>query len=125
MRASEKSGVQLLVRQYLQLRGWRVHRLQSDLRPGIGAHNADREEPGTPDLLAWHPDPLRFVYIECKRRGSKPSPVQDLWIWDARKRGITVLVVDSLESLVDQLHEATRQGCAECGAPSPTSCACG
>ena len=107
LRPREKDAVQLAVRQHLQCRGWRVHRLTSDLRPGVGAHAADREAPGTPDLLALRNDtgPMgvdgapvwahaRAVYIECKLTGGKLRPSQRIMHAHLRAQGYRVLVVE-------------------------------
>ena len=113
-RGKEKDCVQLAVRQYLELRGWRVHRLTSDLRPGVGAHRADREPAGTPDLVAIkiecgtvpedggtlirHVVAYRVRYIECKRSGETLSPVQRAMHDHLRAQGYRVITVTGADA---------------------------
>lgn len=121
-RGKEKDCVQLAVRQKLQLLGYRVHRLTSDLRPGIGAHRADREPAGTPDLVAiqFLPQLLNaaqliahlggtsalceVLYIETKRAGCKLNPAQAAMHIHLRRHGyrvITVTGANAAEAVAD------------------------
>lgn len=48
-----------------------------------------------PDRLFILPDGKGVFFIEFKRRGSKPTPGQEVEIYKIRKMGITVAVVDN------------------------------
>jgi len=87
---------------YLRLYGWRVHRLEADLR-GPKARSK-REEAGTPDYIAvrQRADAVGcdVWYVEVKRPGGRLRRSQQVWIEDARRRGWQVAVASSVEDLV-------------------------
>lgn len=105
---------------WLRAHGWRVERLMADqytIKARCPACTCffdvqatprapeKQTEPGTPDYAAlWCKKGIhRFTYLEFKRPGGKLRKSQEIWIADARKRGWPCLVVDSLESLKEQL----------------------
>ena len=87
---------------YLRLHGWRVHRLEADLRGPKAL--VKREEVGTPDYIAVRQrepfGPCHCWYIEVKRPGGKLRKSQEIWIADARRRGWNVAVASSIEDLI-------------------------
>jgi hypothetical protein len=87
---------------YLRLRGWRIHRLEADLR-GPRA-SVKREEAGTPDYIALRQradgSACDVWYVEVKRAGGRLRRSQQIWIEDARKRGWQVVVASSVEDLI-------------------------
>jgi hypothetical protein len=89
---------------YLRLHGWRVHRLEADLR-GPRAR-VKREEAGTPDYIAVRnssgPGSTCDVwYVEVKRPGGRLRRSQQIWIEDARRRGWNVAVASSIDDLLE------------------------
>ena len=87
---------------YLRLHGWRVHRLEADLRSPKAL--SKREEVGTPDYIAVrqraHGAGCDVWYVEIKRSGGRLRRSQQIWIEDARRRGWRVVVASSVEDLV-------------------------
>jgi len=61
--------------------------------------------PGTPDLYARHQRLGRY-WIEVKRPGKEPSPVQLAWHADERACGGTVIVATSVADVLDGLRAA-------------------
>jgi hypothetical protein len=103
MRPTENQIAQQVV-DYLRLRGWRVHRLEADLR-GPRAR-VKREEAGTPDYIAVRhssgPGSTCDVwYVEVKRPGGRLRRSQQIWIEDARRRGWNVAVASSIDDLLE------------------------
>jgi alpha-amylase/alpha-mannosidase (GH57 family) len=104
-RPTENQIAQQIV-DYLRLRGWRVHRLEADLR-GPKAR-VKREEPGTPDYIAVRTATgvasfvrgYDVVYIEVKRPGAKLRRSQEIWISQARDEGWDVVVATGVEDLI-------------------------
>jgi len=101
MRPTENQIAQQIC-DYLRLHGWRVHRLEADLR-GPRAR-VKREEIGTPDYIAVRQcadgPGCDVWYVEVKRPGGRLRRSQQIWIDDARKRGWNVVVASSVEDLV-------------------------
>lgn len=96
---------------YLKVHGYRVHRLEADMYGP--KHATKREEVGTPDYIAmrWYAPTLEGnagysygFYLELKRPGGSLRKAQEIWIADARKRGIPVAVCDSLEALQEYME---------------------
>jgi hypothetical protein len=87
---------------YLRLRGWRVHRLEADIRGPKPL--SKREEAGTPDYIAVRQcadgSACDVWYIEVKRPGGRLRRSQQVWIEDARQRGWQVVVASSVEDLI-------------------------
>ena len=89
---------------YLRLHGWRVHRLEADLR-GPKARSK-REDAGTPDYIAVRQrggpgSSYEVWYLEVKRPGARLRRSQEIWIADARKRGWNVAVASSIDDLLE------------------------
>jgi hypothetical protein len=107
--------------------GWRVERLRADKYnrkcPKCGHEVQTQErakvkltEDGTPDYLALRfasPPPSapkwlcrfpRAFYLELKRPGGKLRKAQEIWIEDARKRGIPVCVADGIDALTEYME---------------------
>ena len=116
-RAQPEKAIQKSIRDYLTLHGWQVHRLTADIRPDAPhVHAADKEEPGTPDLLAFAGSPYNgyfrladgelrgvasalIVYIEVKRPGEKLSKAQEIWHAAMRADEWTVIVAHGIEDV--------------------------
>jgi hypothetical protein len=58
--------------------------------------------PGSADIIACFPGG-RFVAIECKRPGEKPTPAQRAWLEKVSRLGGIAIAVDSAKSLLEQL----------------------
>ena len=65
--------------------------------PATGGYGSS----GTPDFLVCYRG--RFIGLECKANGNKPTALQEKNLQDIRKNGGTAFVVD--ESNVDVLRE--------------------
>lgn len=96
MRDKTETEIQAEIREYLQLSGWLVYRMNSGGRRGrVTLHPA-----GTPDLLALKNG--RVVWIEVKKPGEKPSNIQlevhDLLI-ENRFEVIIATSIDDVERL--------------------------
>lgn len=122
--ATPEKSVEAAIRTMLELRGWRVHKI--DVMRGVtvvykkkgGGESRRRFSEGTkgqPDLLAvrpWShrpcPNPGHSVlYIECKRpRGGKLSAAQIAAHAVLRKDGFVVIVPTSWPDAVAQAREA-------------------
>lgn len=104
--------VQTQCNNYLRLKGWYCERLNAGQYP-IGAGASRRYvmgvAKGTPDALAFrlHPsgDGVRLWFIEYKRAGNKPTPLQAEKMAELEDFGALCSVVHSLEECVEQ--EAT------------------
>ena len=100
-RPTENQVAQQVV-DYLRVHGWRVHRLEADLRGPKAL--VKREEVGTPDYIAVRQradgSACDVWYVEVKRPGGRLRRSQQIWIADARKRGWQVVVASSIEDLV-------------------------
>jgi len=87
---------------YLRLRGWRVHRLEADVRGPKAL--SKREEIGTPDYIAVRQcadgTGCDVWYVEVKRPGGRLRRSQQIWIEDARRRGWNVAVASSIDDLI-------------------------
>jgi len=102
MRPTENQIAQQVV-DYLRLHGWRVHRLEADLR-GPKAR-PKREDAGTPDYIAIRQrggpgSSYEVWYLEVKRPGARLRRSQEIWIADSRERGWNVAVASSIDDLI-------------------------
>lgn len=59
-------------------------------------------EVGIPDRLVILPGG-RYIFVELKREGEKPRPIQDYRIQQLMYLGCSVLIIDSLEDVRDLL----------------------
>lgn len=105
-KATIEKSVESEIRTMLELRGWRVHKI--DVMRGVTVDYGDRGRrrfsegtPGQPDLIAvrpWLTKPYpntvdQVLYIECKRpRGGKLSAAQIAAHAALRKDGFKVIV---------------------------------
>lgn len=76
----KESAIQSAIRKRLENDGWLVNKLILTSKPG------------TPDLIA-HKDG-RTIYIEVKRPGEKPRPLQAHRMEQIRRQGIEVYTID-------------------------------
>ncbi len=115
LRPTESQIAQQIV-DYLRLHGWRVHRLEADIR-GPKAR-PKREDIGTPDYIAVRQcagpgGAFDVWYVEVKRPGGRLRRSQQIWIDDARKRGWNVAIASS----IDDLLAAGMPGLDDCASP--------
>jgi hypothetical protein len=98
--------VQAQIKQYLQLNGWLVLRLNSGAIPaeykGKRRFIRFNDQPGCSDLLALKDGVAAF--IECKRPGKKATAEQESFLEEVRKHGGIAFVADSLDSLLSNLQ---------------------
>lgn len=80
--------------QALETWGWTVYRMNSGRKGGIRLHKKH-----TPDLLAQRKG--RSVWIEMKKPGSEPNEGQLKRHEELRADGFTVLVLHSLDELME------------------------
>lgn len=81
----KESKIQARVRRILEDDGWLVNKLILTSKPG------------TPDLIA-HKDG-RTIYIEVKRPGERPRPLQTHRMEQIRRQGIEVYTIDDPNEL--------------------------
>ena len=94
---SAEGDVQEAVVKLLRTAGWDVTITSVDRRTRIQTR-------GLPDLYCRHPGKQERMWVECKAPGKEPSATQAVWIGVERRCGGRVLVVDSLDSLEEQLR---------------------
>jgi Holliday junction resolvase len=89
--------------QYLTLRGFVPIRTNSGalvLQNGNGKTRVVKMgQKGTPDIIACSPDG-RFVAIECKVRGNKPTPAQKEFLNRLARNRAHVIVAYSIDDLI-------------------------
>jgi Holliday junction resolvase len=98
-----ESKVQRQIIRYLEDAGWYVVKILQTTKNGwpdlqalrLGPHEAY----GDIDIGR---QPI-IIFIEVKRPGTKPTPLQLIRHEELRSRGFRVIVADSLESLIEQL----------------------
>lgn len=103
-KATRESSVEQEIRTMLELRGWRVHKI--DVMRGVTVEYGSRGKrrftegfPGQPDMLAVRPDAA--IYIECKRpKGGRLSTMQAAAHAVLRRDGFTVIVARCWEDVV-------------------------
>jgi hypothetical protein len=106
MKLSERQVAQVCL-DYLRCHGWTVHRLTADSYDGHRHKAHEQVEAGTPDYAVVYscgPRPTTF-YLETKKTGGKLRRSQEIWIADARRRGIPVCVADSYDALTQWMRE--------------------
>lgn len=87
-----ESAVQARVRRYLEKCGWLVWK----------NHGSAFSEIGLPDLMALKDG--RFLGIEMKKPGGRPTKKQLRWIQRINDHGGVAAVVDNLEDLKELLR---------------------
>lgn len=96
----------------LEFHGWLV--LHTNKFCGAKVASQGAIQPGMPDLQArrpaeWRDGPIKraangaylweIIWVECKRPGGKVSTVQATWHQLAQKRGETVIVAESIDTV--------------------------
>lgn len=64
---------------------------------------------GVSDILALLRDG-RTLIVEAKRQGNTPTPAQERFMEEVRKRGHLVIAADCLEDVEQALEDASRRG---------------
>lgn len=82
---------------YLLAYGWRALRNQVTVVHAGGGSAFKVGEKGMCDWLFLHYGCSLILWIEFKKKGKKPSPVQAEWQAYERVRGATVITVDDFE----------------------------
>jgi hypothetical protein len=92
-----ESKIQRQIILWLEAKGWYVVKILQTTKNGW------------PDLQALKLDDSEYypkskiIFIEVKRPGQKPTPLQLIRHEELRSRGFHVIVADSLESLIEQI----------------------
>lgn len=87
-----ETEIQSEIREYLQLCGWTVYRMNSGRKGGMLLHRK-----GTPDLLAMRKG--KSVFIEVKRPGYKPTKDQVEEHKRINDNGFAVVIADSIDAV--------------------------
>lgn len=87
-----ENDIQKEIREFMQLHGWLVFRMNAGRRGGAQLCPA-----GTPDLLCLKNG--RVLFIEVKRPGQKPSKVQKEFHELLMGNGFTVIVACDIDDL--------------------------
>ena len=106
----KESEIQKSIIEYLRLKGWYVQRLNSGMahiKTGLDKSRWIRlSEAGTPDILAFHAcgccvneSAVDLYFIEVKRPGKNPTPIQIAKMEELKAYGSKCLVVHSLTEL--------------------------
>ena len=79
IKISEKDN-QNLFRQYLEIKGFSVYRVNNIATPIIDKgkifYRKGVQKKGLPDLIAIHPTKKLIIFVECKSSTGTPSPEQ-------------------------------------------------
>jgi Holliday junction resolvase len=96
-----ESKVQRQIIRYLEDAGWYVVKILQTTKNGWPDLQALRlKEWRTKDFIQYRGV---ILFIEVKRPGTKPTPLQLIRHEELRSRGFRVIVADSLESLIEQI----------------------
>lgn len=128
-----ENDIQRAIVDLLVAYGWQVHRLQAGLAVASGKV-IKLGEKGQPDLLAIRSRTIEVldtiegvmvktalklvydcVYIEVKAPRGRLRSDQELWITEARRRGLAVIVVRSVDDLAAQMAGLAMDGYARHG----------
>ena len=60
---------------------------------------------GIPDLYTCHAVHRQQIWIECKKPGGKLRPAQERWLARTQASGALCLVIDSVDSLMNNLQK--------------------
>jgi len=100
-----EAEIQRSIMDYLTMKGWYVLRLNSGMQvinqPGQARRVMHAAAAGTPDLLALRHDHAP-LFIEVKRPGKKPTPVQQAMMGTLIDHGATCLVATSVDDVQDE-----------------------
>ena len=106
------------VMQLLQAHGFQVFRRNT----GAMTSNYTRKDgstrerfvrfsvPGMADIWGWQALTGRHIEVEVKRRGVKPTPLQEQWLQSARDGGVIAFWCDSMEMAEEELAGASKLG---------------
>lgn len=115
---SERS-IQNSIIEYLQLKGWYVHRINSGMIPMSykGKQRMIRLGSGMPDLMAFKENlvpvtqalplkinSLKLLFIEVKIPGKDATPIQKAKMEELEVHGARCLTIHSLEELQTELQ---------------------
>ena len=93
-----ETQIQKDIIEYLHARNIRAWRTNS----GKARYNIKLAPNGTPDIIGYLPGG-KFLGIEVKKPGCKPSEEQLKWHADAQEQGCAIIVAHSLDDVVRRL----------------------
>jgi hypothetical protein len=102
-----ESKVQRQIIRYLEDAGWYVVKILQTTKngwPDLQAHRLQEFDIIDGNPLFYNTRTYgETSFVEVKRKGEKPTPLQLIRHEELRSRGFRVIVADSLESLIEQL----------------------
>lgn len=115
----EKDIQRVLLTYLRSVLGWPVVRINSGgMRRGKSFYRFN-DTAGVSDIVGLIPPAGRFLAIEVKRPGGRPTEQQRQWLDAVRAAGGVGLVVTGLDDLRQQLRELVVLETASTGGPSP------
>jgi len=96
-----EAQIQQSIIQYLTLKGWHVLRQNAGALLNPQGRPVRMGEPGTPDLLAIK-DGQPPLFVEVKRPGKRPTPIQAAMAARLTAHGARCLVATSVEDVQDE-----------------------
>ena len=121
MRRPLEKDIQRVLLTYLRsVLGWPVVRINSGgMRRGKSFYRFN-DTAGVSDIVGLIPPAGRFLAIEVKRPGGRPTEQQRQWLDAVRAAGGVGLVVTGLDDLRQQLRELVVLETASTGGPIPS-----
>lgn len=116
----EKDIQRVLLTYLRSVLGWPVVRINSGgMRRGKSFYRFN-DTAGVSDIVGLIPPSGRFLAIEVKRPGGRPTEQQRQWLDAVRAAGGVGLVVTGLDDLRQQLRELVVLETASTGGPIPS-----
>mgnify|MGYP000883491194 CR=1 FL=1 len=116
----EKDIQRVLLTYLRSVLGWPVVRINSGgMRRGKSFYRFN-DTAGVSDIVGLIPPAGRFLAIEVKRPGGRPTEQQRQWLDAVRAAGGVGLVVTGLDDLRQQLRELVVLETASTGGPIPS-----
>lgn len=89
-----ETEIKKLIMEYMNAAGYTVWVTNA----GYARRNIKLAPPGTPDIIGYSPKG-RFVGIEVKKPGCRPTEIQEKWHEAARSAGCEIHVATSVEDI--------------------------
>ena len=102
---TSEGQIQRAILDALPLLGVVAWRTQSGTRSGGRMHLAPS---GTPDIVGYRIRDAKFIAIECKAPGGKPSPEQVAWLARAQASGVLCGIARGVDDVVRILQDDLR-----------------